>query len=230
MKQPSITDLAREHLEKAIFSGKFQPGSQIKEEQIAEALEISRPPIREAFKLLEAEGLVVRKPRRGVFVAETTHQDIWEIYTLKAELYTFSIQLGFDRMTSSDIGRMGKLLEAMESCVSDENPDVFRYQELNNQFHDVHMDAAGHQRLRQILNMMHNQIRYFSFNNLSNRTHLTKNYAYHYDILKAFQEGDFESAVKLSREHVLVGLKKLEGFPRRDDQQMIQPISLNHLE
>lgn len=228
MKQPSITDLAREHLEEAIFSGKFQPGSQLKEEQIAEALEISRPPIREAFKLLEAEGLVVRKPRRGVFVAETTHRDIWEIYTLKAELYTFSIQLGFNRMTSSEISRMEKLADAMESCVSEKNPDVFHYQELNNQFHDVHMDAAGHQRLKQILNMMHNQIRHFSFNNLSNRTHLMKNYAFHHKILKAFQDGDFESAVMLSREHVLVGLKKLEALPRRDDQLMIQPISLNH--
>jgi DNA-binding GntR family transcriptional regulator len=228
MKQPSITDLAREHLEKAIFSGKFQPGSQIKEEQIAEVLEISRPPIREAFKLLEAEGLVVRKPRRGVFVAETTHRDIWEIYTLKAELYTFSIQLGFNRMTSSDIDRMEELVEAMESCVSEKNPDVFQYQELNNQFHDVHMEAAGHQRLTQILNMMHNQIRHYSFNNLSNKTHLRKNYAYHHKIFTAFKEGDFESAVKLSREHVLVGLKKLEALPRRDDQLRIQPVSLNY--
>ena len=147
---------------------------------------------------------------------------------MKAELYTFSIQLGFNRMTSSEISRMEKLADAMESCVSEKNPDVFHYQELNNQFHDVHMDAAGHQRLKQILNMMHNQIRHFSFNNLSNRTHLMKNYAFHHKILKAFQDGDFESAVMLSREHVLVGLKKLEALPRRDDQLMIQPISLNH--
>jgi DNA-binding GntR family transcriptional regulator len=226
MKQPSITDLVREHLEKAIFNGKFQPGSQIKEEQIADALEISRPPIREAFKLLEAEGLVVRRPRRGVFVAETTHQDVWEIYTLKAELYTFSIQLGFNHMTASDIDQMEKLLEAMASCVAEENPDVFHYQELNTHFHDVHMDSAGHQRLKQIVNRLHNQIRYFSFNNLSNKTHLIKNYAYHQEIFKAFQKCDFKSAIRLSREHVLVGLKKFENLPSEDDETMMAPSSI----
>ncbi len=210
MKQPSITDLAREYIEKAIFSGEFQPGLKIKEEQVAEALEISRPPIREAFKLLEAEGLVVRKPRRGVFVAETTHHDVWEIYTLKAELYTFSIHLGFDRLTASDISRMEELLEKMKTCVTVEQPDVFLYQQLNTDFHDVHMDAANHQRLKHILKILHNQVRHFSFNSLSIPEHLKKNYDYHDKIFKAFRRGNLESAIELSRKHVLFGLKKIE--------------------
>lgn len=210
MKHPSITDLTREYLEKAILSGELHPGSQIKEEQIAEALGISRPPIREAFKLLEAEGLVVRKPRRGVFVAETTHQDVWEIYTLKAELYTFSIHLSFQRLAQTDISRMEKLAAEMKTCVDAEEPDVFFYQELNTLFHDVHVNAAGHQRLKQMLKILHNQIRHFSFHSLSNKKHLIKNYTYHREILYAFQENDLETAVKISRAHVLDGLKNLE--------------------
>ncbi|MEN8243844.1 MAG: GntR family transcriptional regulator [Thermodesulfobacteriota bacterium] len=211
MQQLSITDLARQYLEKRIFSGELPPGKQIKEDQVAEALEISRPPIREAFKLLEAEGLVIRKPRRGVFVAETTHQDVWEIYTFKAELYTFSIQLGFERFKPADIDAMEKLAAEMKTCVEAEQPDVFLYQELNTRFHDVHVDAAGHQRLKQILKMLHNQIRHFSFHSLSNKAHLSMNYRFHCRILEAFQKGDLESAIEHSRAHVLDGLKNLEG-------------------
>ena len=50
-------------------------------------------------------------PRRGVFVAEISEQDALEIYTLKAELYAFSITLSFDRLSASDISRMGRLVK-----------------------------------------------------------------------------------------------------------------------
>ena len=221
MKPPTLTDLAREYIEKSIFKGELQPGDQIKEGKIAEALDISRPPIREAFKLLEAEGLIVRKPRRGVFVAETTHQDVWEIYTLKAELYTFSINLSFNQLTPEDISRMGAAVAEMENCVAADQPDVFLYQELNTSFHDVHMKAAGHQRLKQIIQMMHNQIRYFSFYNLSSKKYLQKSLAYHRRIFEAFQKGDLESAVKYSREHVLMGLQKINTVKAGEQDRKI---------
>ncbi len=210
MKVLSIADIARRHIEEAIIKGNLKPGAQIKEEHIASFLEISRPPIREAFKHLEVEGLVVRKPRRGVFVAETTIQDVWEIYTLKAELYSFSIHLCFDRITDSDVRRMEVLLREMETCVQAEQSDIFSYQELNTRFHNVHVDAAGHRRIKQMLHMLHNQIRHFSYNSLSNNTYLQKSLNYHHNIFQAFYERDLAAAIKWSREHVLVGLKKLQ--------------------
>ena len=88
----SITDLAKRHIQVWIIKGEYQPGQQIKEEEIAARLDISRPPVREAFKMLEAEGLVVRKPRRGVYVTEMTGKDVWEAYTLKAALYELALE------------------------------------------------------------------------------------------------------------------------------------------
>ncbi len=213
MKQPSITDLVQEYLEKQIFSGELMPGSQIKEEKISQALDISRPPIREAFKLLEAAGLIKRKPRRGVFVAETTYQDVWEIYSLKAELYSFSIQLTFKGVTDSDITLMEKLLEQMKSCVSTVNPDITLYQDLNTAFHNIHIDATGHIRLKQMLEMLHKQIRYFSFHNLSSKPYLDKSYRYHCRIYKAFKNRDMKKAIEISREHVLSGLEECSQSP-----------------
>ena len=220
MRRSSITDIICGHLEEGIFTGKFKPGSKITEEQVAASLDISRPPVREAFKLLEAEGLIVRQPRRGVFVANVTDQDAWEIYTLKAELYAFSIRLSFRRITDSDLNRMGRLINAMEECVRTDPPSILSYQELNASFHDVHVDAAGHQRLKRMLQTLHNQLRYFSYQTLSNREHLEESCRCHRKIHEVFQLGDQEAAIKLSREHVFAGLRE---FRRLHASQEMPP-------
>jgi len=211
MRQASVTDLAREYFEKAIFSGELQPGRQIKEAHVAKILEISRPPIREAFKLLESEGLVVRKPRRGVFVAEMTEQDAREIYTLKAVLYEFSISLSFDLLTDEDVSRMGHLVDAMEECIRSDPPNVLSYQEMNVSFHNVHVDAAGHKRLKKILWTLHKQVRHYSYRNHLAKDHLERSLIYHRKIHEAFKTGDEEMAKKLTREHVMAGLKTFKA-------------------
>jgi DNA-binding GntR family transcriptional regulator len=208
MEQASITDLAKEYLEKAIFSGELPPGAQIKEDHIAEVLKISRPPLREAFKLLEGEGLVVRKPRRGVFVSEITDRDVWEIYSLKAELYEFSITLAFDRMKAKEVDQMGEIVEAMKSCAHSDSPDILAYQDLNVRFHDIHIDLAHHRRLKQGLWVLHKQVMHFSYNSLSKPKHLHRSLQYHFDIHAAFKDGDQEMAKQLTRDHVLAALSR----------------------
>ncbi len=101
MKVESIVDRTVKHLEDMIIKGKLLPGQQVKEQEIADRLGVSRPPVREAFKLLEAEGLVRREPRRGVFVTELSDEDIWEIYTLKTALYTLAVTLAIDKLTAA---------------------------------------------------------------------------------------------------------------------------------
>jgi DNA-binding GntR family transcriptional regulator len=208
MNLPSITDRVKGFVETAIFSGDFAPGARIKEEQVAARLEVSRPPVREALKLLEAEGLVIRKPRCGVFVAEITAGAAWEIYTLKSELYAFSLRLAFPRLDSSDIARMGRLADAMDECVAAHPPSIVSYQELNTSFHDIHIEAAAHSRLKEMIQRLHNQVRYFSMRTLADPAHLQKSCDYHRRIFQALQSGDRESAIRLTRDHVLVALER----------------------
>lgn len=211
MEVPSVADIARRYVEDAVWTGKFRPGCQVKEEIVADALGISRPPIREAFKLLEAEGLLRRVPRKGVFVTEIKEQDAMEIYTLKAELYAFSIQRSFHDLSSADVGRMGDIVADMEACIAGDSPSVESYQELNVAFHNIHVDNAGHQRLKQMLQNLHNQMRYYSSQTLLHRQHLETSCLYHRRIFEAFQTGDKASAIALTREHVLIALQRF-GF------------------
>lgn len=210
MKVESIVDYAKRHLESWIITGRFRPGQRIKEEEVAAQLGVSRPPIREAFKVLEAEGLVTRRPRRGVFVTEITPQDIWEIYTLKTALYGLATELAMERMDKRTLMRLERTLERMESCIKKRPPDVQRYQDLHEAFHRIIMEVTGHQRLLRIVSSLHNQVKRYSYRSLGYGDHLQESYDYHRRIYEAFRQGDRQRAEELTREHILRGLEILQ--------------------
>jgi len=207
LKIQSIVDNVRKYLLGRILHGELHPGQQVKEQEIASSLGISRPPIREALKLLEAEGLIVRKPNRGAFVATITDRDAWEIYTLKCSLYEMATRLAFDKISKGNIQRWEALVNEMETCVSSEPPDVIRYQSLNQEFHDIMFQISRHQRLQKISQMLHHQMNRFSCISLMDEAHLKGSLAYHREIFAAIKKGDMEQTIRITEEHILKGLE-----------------------
>ena len=210
MKPISTVELARHYIEEGIISGRFKSGQKIKEEEISKSLDISRPPIREALKALETEGLITRKPRRGVFVAEVKEHDIWEIYTLKSVLYKMAVSLAFDNFTEQVINKLEKTVQKMEACLdSKENSNGrLKYQKYHDQFHDVISIIAGHGRLKTITNVLHNQVKRISYQSFSNETRLRRSFIYHRNILAAIKKGDKSLAEELTTEHVMKALEQ----------------------
>jgi DNA-binding GntR family transcriptional regulator len=205
----SITDLAKRHIQVWIIKGEYRPGQQIKEEEIAARLDISRPPVREAFKMLEAEGLVVRKPRRGVYVTEMTGKDVWEAYTLKAALYEMAIELAMESISEKQVNELDAVVQQMESCVKKEPVDLLQYQHYHQDFHDQIMLISGHDRLKKISASIHNQICRFSYKSLQRRDHLDSSVGYHRKMIDAIRARDKVSACRLMKEHVLEALNVL---------------------
>ena len=213
MKIESIADQAKHHIEVWIIKGEYEPGRQLKEEEIAARLGISRPPVREAFKLMEAEGLVVRKPRRGVFVTEMTAKDVWEAYTLKAALYEMAAELALERITGSQINKLETLVKQMERCISTQPVDLIQYQQYHQDFYDQIMDISGHGRLKKISNSIHNQVCRFGYKSLQNSQHLHASVRYHRKILNALKIGDKKLACRLTKDYVLKTLTVLLSIP-----------------
>ena len=213
MNIESIADLAKRHIQVWIIKGEYQPGQQIKEEEIAARLDISRPPVREAFKMLEAEGLVVRKPRRGVYVTEMTDKDVWEAYTLKAALYEMAIELAMESISENQINELDSVVRQMENCVENEPVDLLQYQQHHQSFHDRIMLISGHDRLKKISASIHNQICRFSYKSLQRRDHLKSSVCYHRKMIDAIRAKDKVSACRLMKEHVLDALKVLLSLP-----------------
>lgn len=203
MKTVSAVDVAKSYLEDRIVNGLFRPGQQIKEEDVSSRLEISRPPIREAFKILEGEGLVVRRPNRGVFVSQISEKDVWEVYSLLQWLYELALSIGFDLITAGDIKKLEKLVLEMDSCVKRHGPKVIgRYQDLNTRFHCFFAHLADHRRLSAMLSNLTAQIRWQSYQAFTDIEHMRRSNLEHTEILEAISRRDREKALRLTRLHV----------------------------
>ena len=218
MEIESIVDLAKRHMELWIIKGEYEPGQKLKEEEIAMRLGISRPPIREAFKALETEGLVVRKPRRGVFVSEMSAKDVWEAYTLKAALYEMAAELAMDTISATQISDLDAVVRQMEECTKMEPVDLLQYQEYHQNFHFEIMIISGHDRLKKISVSIHNQVGRFSYRSLQNKSHLQSSVRYHRRIIDAMKAKDKTRACRLMKEHVLEALDVLLSMPGMQEE------------
>ena len=220
MKIESLVDHTSKYLEDMIIKGKLRPGQRIKEQEVSSQLGVSRPPVREAFKILEAEGLIKREPRRGVLVSEVTKNDIWEIYTLKIALYTLAVTLAIDRISDNGIGKLEKIVAQMEVIVQDDtNPDIIRYEELNNLFHETTTILAGHARLKKMVQSLNNQIKRVSYRSFTKKGHLKSSCRYHRQILEAIKARDKILAERLTKEHIVKGLEVHEEL---DEEQRLE--------
>ncbi len=207
MTGESLVDIVLKYVRDQIISCGFRPNQQLKEEEIASFFNISRPPVREAFSILEAEGLVVKKPRRGVYVTEPDIADVWEIYTLKAGLYELSMELAFEKIHSQEIRYMEKMIEAMQRHTRDQSFDIIQYQHIHIEFHKAIMEIAGNKRLTKYAQTLHNQVCRFSYRALQYREHVQKIMDYHKRIFQAVKDRDRPLACELMKEHVLEGLR-----------------------
>ncbi len=219
IKVESISDNVRKYLAECIFKGDFCPGQQIKEQEVASELGISRPPVREALKLLEGDGLIVRKPNHGAFVTRITKKDAWEIYSLKSVLYGMATELAFPLITSENIERWEFIVGEMEKCVAADPPDILEYQRLHQEFHDLMIDAAGHERLKKVSEMLHNQVKHFSSRSLVQKGHLEDSLLYHKKILASIKQQDAQLTVKLTKDHISMALEYLGDLKEEETEE-----------
>jgi DNA-binding GntR family transcriptional regulator len=212
MKIISAVDVVKKHLESQIIKGVLKPGERIKEIDVSEKLNVSRPPIREALKMLEGEGLITRIPNKGVFVTHITDQDIWEVSILRVTLHVLATALALPVLTPRDIQKLEKLVDDMDDCLNDDSlKSVNRYQELNSRFHKVFVDASKHERLVSILGNLENQVRRHSLKSFMKDGHMKYSNDQHHLILERLKKGEQEAVVSLTRRHFLeTSLLKLD--------------------
>lgn len=202
----SLADLVTTQIRELIITGEFIPGQQLKEDDLCRMFAISRPPIREAFKTLEANGLVMRKPRKGVFVAEFTAKDVKEVYTIVAMLYCKATEMAMECVTDDHLELLQSHIDTMEKSTAGDPPNLIDYQSAHRAFHQVIMDMAGNERMKQLEKQLRYQISIISYKSFQESGHLLSSLDYHRRILKAISEGKGKQATSLMEEHVMRAL------------------------
>jgi DNA-binding GntR family transcriptional regulator len=113
-----------------ITAGRLQSGERLRQNAIAERFNVSTTPVREAFAILQHEGLVQMHPQRGAMVFVPSVEDLHEHYAIRAALETLAIEMAAANFKPSDAPPLRDILDEMASCT-----DAARYVELNHRFH-----------------------------------------------------------------------------------------------
>jgi DNA-binding GntR family transcriptional regulator len=132
-----------ELLRQRIFSRELVPGSWIDELKIAEAYGISRTPVREALKVLAAEGLVTMKVRRGAYVTEVSPGDMADVYHLLSLLESDAAGVVANTATADQMRELQELHQELELAAKPEKQDRERFFEINERFHMRLLEIAN---------------------------------------------------------------------------------------
>jgi DNA-binding GntR family transcriptional regulator len=180
----------------AIFDGRYPPGSPLREVELAEALEVSRGPVREALQQLEREGLVRTGWHRGATVAELSTQDVAELDSLRGALEVLAVRRVVDG--AADLSAIEQAAEAMERART-----PHEMVQLDIEFHDAVYAAAGHSRLAQAWQAIRSQVHLFLLTRVEVSTdgYLDLVRSEHRALVDALRGGDVEGALRLFAVH-----------------------------
>ena len=205
----SLGEDVAERLRDAILHGELSPGQRLREEELSARIQVSRGPVRDAFILLEHEGLVQSSRNRGVSVVELTRNDLQEIYTLRSVLEPLAISLAIERGDASDLAEMDASLAEMTSAFSRRitERDAAR---LDVQFHDTIYLAAHHQRLSNAWEQIRLPTYWFMLSrNVASSDWREGTVQGHAEILKVIKKGNQDAAVEVTKEHISFAYERI---------------------
>ncbi len=147
--QHSLTDEIADVIRERILRGEYGIGEKIKEAKIAAELNVSRTPIREAFKSLQEEGLIDYIPNKGCFAKGFTKQDVEDIYEVRETLETLAMKWAVERISDEQIAQLYEQCDLMEFYTK--KNDAKKVLELNASFHNIIYDSANSRFLALVL-------------------------------------------------------------------------------
>ncbi len=202
-------------LSQAILQGDLKGGEQLVEAELQDQFNISRSPLREAFRMLENKGLVTIISRKGTFVKLVSRKDIQENFPVRAALEGLAAKEAFLNMTDEGLAQMAVTLSKMEKAVKAENAK--NYYDHHIEFHEIFIRLSCNELLIYLLKTlrMHNLWHRYSFKYY--QADLEKSFQIHQRILDLFQNKNtkpkgirdlVEQHVRDARNHFLSYLEK----------------------
>lgn len=192
-----------ERLRTSIFSHEFAPGDWVDEQALAIQYGISRTPMREAIKVLAAEGLITMKMRRGAYVTEVSKSDLSQIFTVLALLEGQACREVAKIATERELEDLDSLHLKLERSAADRDLDLFFA--INQQFHDKIQEICANPWMQRVIHDLRKVLKLQRRDSLSKRGRLESSLIEHRKILSALLARDADLSEKLMKEHLLQG-------------------------
>lgn len=197
-QSPSASDVVAKYLRAAIASGELPEGELVNQEEIAKLFNVSKIPVREALKRLEAEGLVVFQRNRGAMVTSLSKAEIAQIFQTRAILESNAVRLSVPNLTAHDLDQAERLRESFAREGS-----VAQWTELNWAFHAVLYAGANNPFLVNLIRSVNERVERYLRIQLTQTDSLDIADREHREILDACRKHDADKAAELVHAHVL---------------------------
>jgi len=198
--QNSLHDEVAARLREQIFGGQLMPGSFLDEPALCESLSISRTPLREALKVLTAEGLVRHEPRRGCFVNEVTEQDLDEIFPVIALLEGRCAFEAARNASDADLAALEVLHERLERHAKAGR--MQDYYDTNFAIHEALITLANNRWLAQVIGDLRKILKLSRLQSLKAHGRMEQSLSEHLAVFAALRARDSEGADAAMRTHL----------------------------
>lgn len=200
----TLSDHIADQLRHSIMVGQLKPGQRIVEREIADAMQTSRGPVRDALKQLENEGVVIRYPHRGTFVARLSLKDAEEIHTLRQSLEALAVEYAIRNAEAKQIEELAQVVDQITDQIA-HGYSQLEATDLDLEFHHTLCRISGHKRVLTAWESLKAQIRMLLF---SHRTLKPAHWEqagvlWHSRIVDALRQRDVDMAQAELRKHLI---------------------------
>ena len=192
-----------ERLREAIFAHELAPGSWIDEQALAIQYGISRTPMREAIKVLAAEGLITMKMRRGAYVTEVSKSDLNQIFTVLALLEGQACRETAQKATDRQLETLDSIHLKLERAAADRDVELFF--DINQTFHDKILEICGNPWMTGVVADLRKVLKLQRRDSLTKRGRLESSLQEHRKLLSALLAKDPALSEQCMKEHLLQG-------------------------
>ena len=196
------SDRAYQTIRGMILSGELAAGEAIAEEALAERCGVSRTPIREALKQLEADLLIRRTGTQRSFVADWSLDDVSDAFELRAMLEGHAARRAAERMSPDILTRLRSCNEAIAAAIARPEPDVATFLDRNREFHALILETAGSRRLTTLLSALIEQPVVWRTAQHYDPEAFRNSHSEHADLLAAFERRDGAWAQSIMASHI----------------------------
>jgi len=210
----SLRDQVLAELRTRIIDAQYRPGERLTEDRLAADFGVSRNPVREALRVVEAEGFIEIQPRRGAVVATPDERTMRDMFATRAVLEPLGARIAAERATAQELGALRQLLDDARDATND--GDFVRVAELNTALHHVVMQMSGNRWLVQFSTAMFRHVHWVFRLGASHRA--VHSWEEHVRLVEALEAHDPAAAEEAARDHVHAAESAAIGHPGISDE------------
>jgi DNA-binding GntR family transcriptional regulator len=208
-----------------IVDGHLQPGERLIEQRIAAELNLSRTPVREAVRMLAAEGLVVAEHNRGAMVRTVSRQDVLDSYELRARLESYACELAASRVTADDLSVIDEGIRDFGKALRRKDLEPLErtrlIDEANRRVHAAIIGASRHARLAHLLSSAVDAPLVFSALRDFSPRQLERSNLFHQLIRDMIAKNEPLRAAQLMHEHIMMGRDQILASVLAEDIDLV---------